>query len=72
MSATATTKKTNRNNNNNDDDCNTTDAIDLQDEKHREIKKLNHSFESRDGVERAVTIQSILVPAPIQQQQQEK
>ena len=27
------------NNNNNDDDCNTTDSIDLQDEKHREIKK---------------------------------
>ena len=30
----------NRNNNNNNDDCNTNDSIDLQDEKHRGIKKL--------------------------------
>ena len=34
--------------------------------------RMNHSFESRDGVERAVTIQSILVPAPIQQQEEEE
>ena len=39
LPATATTKKTNPNNNNNDDDCNTTNSFDLQDEKHREIKK---------------------------------
>ena len=33
--------------------------------------RMNHLFESRDRVERAVTIESILVPAPIQQQEQQ-
>ena len=50
--ATATTKKTNRNNNNNDDDCNTTDSIDLQDEKHREIKK-SMRFKTRTDKEKS-------------------
>ena len=33
--------------------------------------RMNHSFEGRDGVKRVVTIQSILVLAPIQQQEQQ-
>ena len=42
----------NRNNNNNDDDCNTADLLDLQDEKHREIKK-SMRFKTRTDKEKS-------------------